>query len=365
MTNKNRRGRRATRAPWIALLCMVLVFALAGGAAYGKKPPKDPPPPEEPPPTDNTTIFVRFEDYTYQPPSVELWSMDGNGGSRTQLVSSLCGNPSVAPVNGRPTHSQHGGHYWFVRLCPVGGTYPDGYVRRELFAVRDDGTSVQLTNDPTLAFPTESQPIWKPADDSVSFVALQWDGAGTGVIGGGIYQASVLFDADGNVLGLTGSPTSVMASTPYQRANGTWRTEFASFHDWSPTADRITFTRVGTSQAYVRVVSTGAETSLGPGSSVDWSPDGSRIAMSSGGVVTVKPDGTGLSVLVSDVSKKKSWSTATLPMWSPDSSRVVYRWTVNPTAGAPTVDLYRVDATGSNKVNLTTDAWVGYPEGWR
>jgi RNA polymerase sigma factor (sigma-70 family) len=96
------------------------------------------------------------------------WSMNGDGSGKTALP---------AGVSGEPSRQLHGGQRWFLQFQPVGGTYPDGTVRQELFAFRGDGGyAIQLTSQPDLQpFIDWMRPArWKFDDTKVSWVAARF-----------------------------------------------------------------------------------------------------------------------------------------------------------------------------------------------
>ena len=111
-----------------------------------------------------------------------------------------------------------GGNRWYLFEGEIPDEYyPDGYPRKEVFAVREDydyynrsETLVQLTDDATL------QPIywsfsrndmeWAPGDRTISFKARRW-GELTPVEGG-LYTADLVYSAEGNIIGLAAPPTA-------------------------------------------------------------------------------------------------------------------------------------------------------------
>jgi len=138
-----------------------------------------------------------------------MTTMNSDGSNKTQLGLGMFGNPSTV---------LHNSHRWFIYTYVLPGQYyPDGITKRsEVFALRGDfdpslnnnaNTVVQLTDDITLQ-PRVGSTDWVPGDALISFKARRWASAEPGaiVVEGGIYTASLVFGADGNIIGLTEQP---------------------------------------------------------------------------------------------------------------------------------------------------------------
>lgn len=144
--------------------------------------------------------------------------------------------------------------------------------------------------------------------------------------------------------------------------------------DWSPDGEQIVFkTQLGIREPLMLMDSDGSNVEpledldgAFEDGNPDWSPDGSQIVfdfydVSTGSVdiVTVNADGTDRANLTEDVSLDTN-----NPVWSPDGDQILYenhtvdgRSRVGAAGFAPT-ELYRMDADGSNKANITQDSLV-------
>jgi WD40 repeat protein len=101
-----------------------------------------------------------------------------------------------------------------------------------------------------------------------------------------------------------------------------------------------------------------------------WSPDGRTIisTTSQGRLFTVRPDGTGVSVV--DLGIEAPYF-AFDPGWSPDGTRIVFAMyangTVHPDGNSDpgaTVNLYTVQPDGRDLVQITNDAQVEHSPDW-
>ena len=144
--------------------------------------------------------------------------------------------------------------------------------------------------------------------------------------------------------------------------------------DWSPDGERIAFkTEDGEREPLMLMDADGSN--IAPLEALDgafedgnpdWSPDGSQIVfdfyeVGSGivDVIVINADGTGKTNLTEDVSVD-----ANNPVWSPDGEQILYenhtvdgRARVGLAGFAPT-ELYRMNADGSDKSNITQDSLV-------
>lgn len=124
---------------------------------------------------------------------------------------------------------------------------------------------------------------------------------------------------------------------------------------WSPDGTRLVFNTIYSETALYVVNVDGSELhQIAPqGASAQWSPRGTRIVFESVAagnqdIYTINPDGSDLAQLTSGPDSES------LPMWSPDGTRISYYWqgsvTPNP-AGAPT-GTYVMGSDGTNKVRV-------------
>jgi hypothetical protein len=295
--------------------------------------------------TGGGTIYYRYQNLT--------WTMNSDGTAKTQLPAAV-GNYGVA------SRELHGGHRWFLATLPIAGeTYPNGQPRHEIFAVRDDGDAsftVQLTNQSDLERngATPYRVAWKPGDDQISMIARRWSGGE--VVEGGVYVADILFDGNGNVTGLASQPGAPAISTGLV----TWPANEVPFKgglgpdmrnvDWAPSGTEIVHDRVSAAGLRIADTSGGGRLLLSEGICPAWSPDGTWIAFNStGGISRIKPDGTGVKVII----KRGSSYAVMNPDWSPTGSHLVYRR--QKTTWPLEDDVYRAKADGKEQTNLTGD----------
>jgi hypothetical protein len=303
----------------------------------------------------------------------------GNGGGSTgggtiYFVSGSFGQmnsdgsektPLPVPA-GEPSRQLHAGHRWFVRGAVVAGFYPNGDQRYELFAYRDDGVVVPLTNDADLQ-PGVGRGIgygaddvrWQPGETRISWVAQRWDSARGVVVEAGIYQAALAYDALGNLTGIAPGSVALLLPTPD-----------VGTHDWSPDGSRIVYDLLSTRELRIADLVSGDVTLLyaGPAYRPVWSPAGSAIAFQEsvyrGDIMTIKPDGTSLKTVIRSQGRSHSQPTVWGPSWSPTGSHLVYeQYTIN--NWIITSYVYRARADGSASVNLTPESSNAVPLAWR
>ena len=290
-------------------------------------------------------------------------TMNSDGGGKT---------PLPAGVFGEPSRALQGGHRWFLRERDIPGeTYPNGTNRVELFAIRDDGDetfTVQLTNDPDLeAFGSAR---WQPGDFGVSWVARRWDNLTGTVVDGGIYQAFLIYDADGNIAGLAAQPAApLVPAIPIDNGDGTLRPDIRT-HDWSPDGTQLVFDIFPGVALWIFDAlvdpATGPHSTLllqaGPNSwsnGPTWSPAGTTIAFNSAeGIDTISPNGSNHKTILKTVAT----SIVEDPHWSPTGTHLTYRY-VNRRSWES--DVYRAAADGSGRKNLTSEIDSAAPDAWR
>lgn len=278
-----------------------------------------------------------------------MTTMNPNGSNKTVLGLGLFGVPS---------HATPGGHRWFVYTSVIPGEYcPDGVTKRiEIFALRDDFdvntnnspvTKVQLTDDITLQ-PRVSTAEWVPGNGQVSFMARRWTSAepGATVVEAGIYTGTLVFGADGGIAGLAAQPAAPAIPLPLVELTPGDPWPDMETYSWGPAGDMVAYSiRAGTelwvadlSGARLRIYSGGVHMP-------QWSPDGSKIAFSGGGIYTVKPNGTGLKRLVANTA---TWGYSHAK-WSPDGQHVIF----GGDSQGGNADLFRAAASGAGLVQLT------------
>jgi Tol biopolymer transport system component len=103
------------------------------------------------------------------------------------------------------------------------------------------------------------------------------------------------------------------------------------------------------------------------GLGVDWSPDGQRLVVTGGqrsdDFYIIKPDGRGFRRLIPDINGFTDIYSA---RWSPDGSRIVFMAfrPANQTAYGGGLDLYVIDADGSNLRRLTYNLYLEWSPVW-
>jgi hypothetical protein len=312
-----------------------------------------------PPPPDTgggTIYFIGPWDGAQQGGTAVMRTMNSDGSNNRQLGFGLFGNPSTA---------LHGVRRWFLYHQPIADSYyPDATQRFELFALRDDydyalnnnsTTRVQLTNDIDL----QAQPwstAWVLGDQTISIRARRWSGGV--VVAGGIYTASPVFDANGNITGLAAQPTTPAIPFPLvETAPGDLWPAFADY-SWAPAGDRVVYSGVGNHDLSIADLLGSPHQRIFTGYSMapQWSPDGTKIAFTSSGsspsISTIRSNGAQFRVIVSATS---NW-TAYRPYWSPRSGHLAF--TGQTQSGSPpnftfNLDVNRATATGGNLTDLT------------
>jgi hypothetical protein len=266
--------------------------------------------------------------------------MNSDGTGKTALPASVTGTPS---------RLLHGGRRWFMHGQDLG---VPGNPHWELFVVRDDGNgSVQLTNDPTLEIGwSGTLATWMPGETataaSISFFGQRWvfDGVEWSIDPDsvGIYTADVLFDGDGNATGLAAAPSLLVPLTGFNS------------YDWSPDLLEIVSSSGDFRELRVTDILSGETRVIATGwfSGPAWSPAGNVIAFHDGygTIATIQPDGTGQTAILRGGG---NYANSTPICWSPSGSQLVHRR--DPGWDLYQSDVYRANANGSGKTNLTGD----------
>jgi hypothetical protein len=281
-----------------------------------------------------------------------MTTMNPDGSNKTALGLGLFGVPSEA---------LHGGHRWFVYVGVVTDQYyPNGSKRMEIVALRDDyqyaennnsSTKVKLTDDITLE---GWAPDWIPGDAQISFIGRRWSSAepDATIVEGGIYTASLAFDAEGNITGLAAQPLAPAIPLPLlESPAGGGQPGLAPdvlFYSWAPTGDMVAYSNRADSELLVADL-LGGRTRIFAGNAhmPKWSPLGDKIAFTRGGIWTIKINGTGAKEVVRSTS---TWYF-NHAHWSPDGKYLVFG---GQNRLENNQDLFRATATGGDLVQLTS-----------
>jgi hypothetical protein len=288
-----------------------------------------------------------------------MMSSDGSG--KTEHARGMWGNPSLGLYNN---------HRWFIsKYIITGEFYADGITQRtEVFALRDDFhptrnnnalTRVQLTDDPTLQ-PDYSE--WIPGGAQISFRGRRWSSLepGATILEGGIYTASLMFDTNGNIVGVSEQPAAptipfALVETTY---DGLW-TALNPYFCWARSGDFVAYANATRNELWIADLLNNHRriyVIFGTCDQPQWSPDGSTIAFRSGyGITTVNPDGTGIQVIVPHTS---TWVYSG-PHFSPTGSYIIYDG-CHQTGGQ--FDVFRATVKGAKRVNLTNTTAPGVNE---
>jgi hypothetical protein len=275
----------------------------------------------------------------------------------------------VVVATGGPNYLVHGGHRWFAQPRPIAGTtYPDGTTCAELFAVRDDGLAVQLTNDPTLeGRSNDGRSMWVPDGRRVAWVAKRWSNGA--VVAGGIYVADLVFDAAGDITGLAAEPAAPAFPRPIvtPAGGGPAVPDVAQF-SWSPDSARFAYVRYATATMTANSMDVadlaGADLVLVSQLGVQdaqWSPDGSKILYyedRSRAWHTIAPDGGGDVKVIGSKPTNNAWNAC----WSPTGSYIAYAF--QPDNYVSAYSVCRIAASGGAAVNLTPQFTRASPIGW-
>jgi hypothetical protein len=308
-------------AIFVCLLFIGTMFVAA--AAVAPKPDKPPKPDPEPDPGASGTIYYHIVENN----EGWIYTMNADGSQKTKQIKTEAGISSLS-------YEKHGEHYWWIGYKAIDGqTYPDDQPRQELMAIRDDKVkSVQLTNDATMGF---SQYCWKPrwgfGDGFISWAAKKWVqqvDSSWAIDESGIFKQSISFDTNGDVTGLTGSPTLVYDP-------GLIYVEYEDFymvdsdtHNWAPDNNKfVNCEQDGEIYIIDLTQPVGSQkTYLTTGGGAEWSPDGTKITfIRSLELRVIDADGSNEKVLVEGrhvryVHTERPRS----PTWAPDSNYICY-----------------------------------------
>lgn len=255
-------------------------------------------------------------------------------------------------------------------------TYVEKTQRHELFAVSEDGLiEVQLTDDPNVqpwkpGAPSRALPSWAThdgvVDGKVSYLGQRWDKDGEEdvVVERGLFAAEIEW-IDGTPYATTDT-TVLPVSLPLEP-------EVLEIpYDWSPDGTQIVYSAGGVWVADVYVESPGYP--LCGGYRPLWSPElddvgSTLIAFTVAGkeIRTISPAGSSLTTVVALGKNRTIWGGMD---WSPNGTHLIY--TLLHSKGCigcqynDSYDIYRVGADGSDSTNLTKDLQEeAFSMGWR
>jgi hypothetical protein len=348
-TGRSVRGALGSSWGWGAALgaAAALLFSLTAASA---KPPKPPPAPAPP-----GLIYYQGEGEGTPWP---FYSMNADGSSKTQVISGL-------PAYCEPSRYRHEGIRWFLTAKSIAGeTYPDGHGRYEIYAVAEDGTEIQLSDDPSVqpsVFSTtggvppdiyEAQVRWALGDTRVSWLGRRW-GEGGSIVETGMY----FIDLGTDVSAVTAPAEPVLAQVafPISGYEVDGPVPDGAGYDWSPSGDRVVLGTEGEG-LYVAVVGQpGMEPFAPRGWDPRWSPDGSSITFTfpGEGIATVPAASPyQWALVVTDNDRQGIWYR--MPRWSPCSGFLTFeRIQYLSQTLYPDMSIFRSTATGADLVELT------------
>ena len=175
----------------------------------------------------------------------------------------------------------------------------------------------------------------------------------------GIYAATVVFDAAGDVIGLAATPAPLISVGVVAGSDPSeWLPDaYDSHFDFSPDLSEIVYSNYDRSALLAHDVITDDVRTLTTGDypyDAKWSPAGNLIVFGTGyaSIETIAPDGTGRKEVIREGVSYGYY----YPDISPTGSHILYMRLPH---GSTESDLFRATSSGATKVNLTT----GLP-GW-
>jgi len=288
-------------------------------------------------PDGQRIVFVSERDCTPTDLCNDVWRIDRTGSNLIRLTA-------TAHLESRPSWSPDGQKIAFAR-CPHPETDPDFECRNGIFTTNTDGSGVAAVVGEQAS---QAAPSWQaavphlpPPDDpaKIAFVSYR-------------DHSSV---EDGSEIYTMNSDGSVMKRLTFNfRADG----EPA----WSPDGSRIAFStgRDGNLEIYVMNADGSGQTRLTNNSVSDssptWSPDGNRIAYHradsfSSRIHVMNADGTGD---VAITGGHVDWT----PDWSPDGSRIAFHGL--PEEGKDGLLTVSPDGSGATPLTIGEDRWPAW-----
>lgn len=300
--------------PWRTATVLALVLALGMGTASAKKPVKPPPPDPDPPPSVTGTLVCGSAD--------GFFTMGPDGADPTSLTL-----PSPCTTSGsasRISRERHNGLLWRIQSCVVGGaTAVDGDTHEELFVIAEgDSIGLQLTDDPNMVFSYYNECLeWGPEDGFVSWVAHTVEEGE--IVEAGVFAASLLYDTDGDIVGLADDPELVVSVSTQTLLNGSVVTMVRNGHDWSPDGTQVVWHHFDGTLYVTDVAYPTAHTLLTTTSTAltgQWSSQ-DQIVFSTGLLIKrIDADGTDETTIVT----AKRRTNVLVPKWSPDGEWIGY-----------------------------------------
>ena len=362
----------------IAGLVIMLILGSGLAIAKGGKKPKSPP---EPPATLDTGV-IYFE---VGGTSWDLYEMEPDGSGKTDL--GITGYPSLFS----PSLALHGVERWFLEFRAVeDDAYPSTNPRYELFAVSESGTAYQLTDGETndengerteiiepnsldgMDHEPRANPRWgtdgSVADGKVSFLGgtWAWDPVDEEwyVKEHGIYVLSINPDELDSHDPARPACLPITLNLVRYSSRGLF---VNTHHSWSPDGTGIAYARgnaadVGIWRA-VYANQSWTETRLATdGMLPEWSPDPQvdkilfvtwydQIGENRIDVMTTS--GANRTTVIPQ--PKKSSQRYNYACWSPSATYIAYQLASENRDGGFDGDVYRAEADGDGKTNLTKD----------
>ena len=235
----------------------------------------------------------------------------------------------------------------------------------EIYIMNTDGTNqINLTNSPA----TDWYPDWSPDGEKIIF--------------GSYSDPNNPHDEDIWVINADGTNMKRLTDTP---------SGWSDFAAWSPDGTKIAFcsNRDGTQDIYIMNADGSGITRITndpePDYYPDWSPDGSKIVYLSvdpidnceiyivnvnginktnhgqkevANICVINPDGTNFVQLTQQLTIHEPLGGG-VPRWSPDGSKIVFQ-----TEGEKGLDIYTMNADGTNRVNLTNSTGGDWYASW-